>query len=73
MATHKKPKNVAELTSFTVSALTDMRNNQIRVPEAKEIANLVGKTIGCVKTQLEFYKLCKKEPDKNTMEFVALG
>jgi len=50
--------NVTQLRNQLVSIFTQLRNKEIGVTEAKELANVSGKIISSAKTQLEYNRYC---------------
>jgi hypothetical protein len=59
--------NVTELRKELVDIFNKLREKEIGVSEAKELANVSGKIISSAKTQLEYNRYCGS---KNKIEFL---
>jgi hypothetical protein len=59
--------NITELRNQLVDVFNKLREKEIGVSEAKELANVSGKIISSAKTQLEYNRYCGS---KNSIKFL---
>lgn len=54
--------NIEQLRNELSEVFTQIKNEEISTPQARELANVAGKMIGTAKAQLEYYSLRKEKP-----------
>ena len=61
MAKQKRVTNMVQLRDSLLDTYNELKSGEIGVKEAKETANVAGKVIASVKTQLDYYAFTKQE------------
>jgi len=60
--------NVTELRNDLIKVYNQLRENEIGLQEAKELANVSGKILSSAKTQMEYNKMTGNK--NNTIKFL---
>ena len=60
MKTPNNKTTITELRNYLLESITELHENKIREPRAREINNLAGKVISTAKVQIDYAKLHKQ-------------